>query len=82
LFEELGLVPERFHLGAWDVGESSSLCAGQAFHLPETAGEFGAGFLESDFRVDAEEAGEIDGDEEEVAELGFDGRLRSCLLRG
>ena len=45
---------------------------GDFFHFTEAASEFGAGFMESDFGIDVEEAGEIDGDEEDVAEFGFD----------
>ena len=75
MFAEFGLVPEGFHLGAGDLGERGSLLAGEALHFTETAGEFGAGFFESDFGVDVEETREIDGDEEEVAEFGFDSGL-------
>ena len=71
-FRELGLFPEGFHLGTRDLGEGGSLLAGEAFHFVEAAGEFGAGFFEGDFGIDVEEAGEIDGDEEDVANFGFD----------
>jgi len=66
------LIPEGFELGARDFREGGSLLAGDFFHFVEAAGEFGAGFVESDFWVDVEEAGEIYGDEEDVAQFGFD----------
>ena len=59
-------------MGAEDFGEGGALFAGDCFHFAEATGEFGAGFVEGDFGVDVEEAGEIDGDEEDVAEFGFD----------
>jgi len=74
LFTELGLVPEGFHLGARDLGESGALFASNALHFAEAAREFGAGFLEGDFGIEVEETGEIDGDKEEIADFGFDGR--------
>ena len=71
-FVELRLLPEGFHLGARDVGEIGVLLARRALHFAEAAGEFGGGFFSGDFGVDVEEAGEVDGDEEDVAEFGFD----------
>ena len=71
-FALLGLVPEGFELGPGNFGESGSLVAGDAFHFAEAAGEFGAGIVQGDFGVDVEEAGEIYGDEKDVAEFGFD----------
>lgn len=73
MFEQLGFVPEGFHFGARGMGEGSALRAGDAFHFTEAAGKFGAGFFQRDFGVEVEEAREIDGDEEEIAKLGFDG---------
>jgi hypothetical protein len=70
--EEFGLVPEGFELGARDLGKSSALFAGQMLHGAETARKFRIGFLEGDFGIDFEETGEIDGHEEEIAELVFD----------
>ena len=46
--------------------------ASDFFHFAEAAGELGAGFVEGDFGIDVEEAGEIYCDEEDIAELGFD----------
>ena len=54
-------------MGAGDFGERSSLFAGDFFHFVEAAGEFGAGFVEGDFGIDVEEAGEVYGYEEDVA---------------
>ncbi len=71
-FTLFGLFPEGFELGARDFGEGGSLLAGDAFHFAEAAGKFGAGFFHGDFGVDVEKAREIDGDEENVAEFGFD----------
>jgi len=68
----LGLVPEGFELGTGDFGEGGALFAGDSFHFAEAAGEFGAGFVQGDFGVDVEKAGKIYGDEENVAEFGFD----------
>jgi len=62
----LGLVPEGFELGTGNFGEGGSLFAGDFFHFAEAASEFGASFVESDFGVDVEKAGEIYGDEEDV----------------
>ena len=59
-------------MGARDVGEIGVLLARRALHFAEAAGEFGGGFFSGDFGVDVEEAGEVDGDEEDVAEFGFD----------
>src|SRR5690242_12325698 len=66
-FALLGLVPEGFQLGAGNFGEGSSLLAGDFFHLAETACEFGAGLVESDFGIDVKKSGEIHCDEEDVA---------------
>ena len=35
--------------------------------VAEAAGEFGAGLFQGDFGIKFEKAGEVDGDEEEVA---------------
>ena len=68
---------------AGDLGEGGVLFAGELFHFVEAAGELGGGFLEGKFRVDVEETGEIDEDEEEVTEFGFDARrLRRLGFRG
>ena len=67
-----GLVPEGFELRARDFGEGGSLLAGDAFHFVEAASEFGIGFFHGEFGVDVQEAGEIDGDEKDVAEFAFD----------
>jgi len=72
------LVPEGFHLEARDLGKGGSLLAGEAFHGVKATREFGAGFFEGDFGIDVEEAGKIDGDEEDVAQFGFD---RGCRGR-
>ena len=73
VFVLFGLIPEGFHLRTRDLGEGSALGAGESFHFAKAAGKFGAGFFQSDFGVEVEETGEIDGDEEEVAEFRFDG---------
>lgn len=78
----LGLFPEGFHLRARDFGESSSLLAGEAFHFVEAAGKFGAGLFHGDFWIDAKEAREIDGDEEDVANFRFDARGRFLFIEG
>lgn len=67
------MIPEGFHLRARDLSERGALFAGKALHITEAAGEFGAGFFESDFGVEIEETGEIHGDEEDVSDFGFDG---------
>jgi len=67
-----GLVPEGFEFGAGDVGEGSSLLAGDTFHFLEATGEFGVGFLHGEFGIDMQEAREVDGNEENVAELALD----------
>ena len=67
-----GLFPEGFHLGAGDFGEGGALGAGEAFHFAETARKFVAGFFHGDFGIDFQEASEVDGDEEDVAEFAFD----------
>jgi hypothetical protein len=81
VFEEFGLLPERFHLGAGDPGESGALSASKLFHFAETAGEFRAGFSKSDFGIDIQETSEVHGDKEDVAEFGLDGGMAE-LLRG
>ena len=72
--EKFDLIPEGFHLGARDLGESGALFAGNAFHFAETAREFCAGFFESDFGIEVEETREIDGDKKDVADFGLDAR--------
>jgi len=67
------LVPQGFHLRARDLRQGSALGAREAFHFAKTAGKFGAGFLEGDFRIEVEKAGQVYGDEKEVTEFGFDG---------
>lgn len=74
------MFPERFHLGAGDIGESRALLEGEALHFPETPGKFGAGFLCGDFGVDVQEASEVDSDEKDVAEFTLD--ARSIFVRG
>ena len=71
MFGLFGLFPERFELGARDFGECRSLLAGNAFHFVEAAGEFGVGLFHGQFGIDVEEAGEVDDDEEKVAEFAF-----------
>lgn len=61
-------------MGAGDFGEGCPLLAGETFHGAKARGEFGVGFPKSDFRVELEEAREINRDEKEIAEFGFDGR--------
>lgn len=82
VFEEFGLVPEGFHLGARNFGEGGALGAGEFFHFAEATGEFCGGFFECDFGIDVEETGKIDEDEEEVAEFGFDLGGVAGFLRG
>ena len=72
MFEEFGAIPEGFELVAGDLGEGDALLASELFHLVEAASEFGGSFLKGEFRVDMEEAGKVDGDEEDVAKFGFD----------
>ena len=72
-FALLGLVPEGFHPRARDLSKRGALLAGEALHLAESRGEFGAGFLQSEFGIEIEKAGEINGDEEEIADFRFDG---------
>ena len=55
------------------MGERGALFAGKAFHFAETPREFGAGFLESNFGIDFEEAGEIDDDEKKIADFRLNG---------
>jgi len=71
-FVALGLLPQRFHLVARDVGESGALLAGNPLHFAEAARELGRGFFGGNFGVDVQETGEIDDHEEDIAELGFD----------
>jgi len=68
----LGLVPEGFQLGARDLSESGALLAGDALHFTETVREFRAGFLQGYFWIEIEKAGEVDGDEEDIAQFTFD----------
>ena len=76
----LGLFPEGFELGARDIGKSGALLAGDAFHFVKAAREFGVGFFHGEFGIYVEEAGEIDGNEEEVAEFAFDAFGRFLLV--
>ena len=78
----LGLFPEGFHLRARNLGEGSSLLAGEAFHFVEATGKFGTGFFHGDFWIDVEEAREIDHDKEDVANFGFDTRRRFLFVEG
>jgi len=48
------------------------LSEGEAFHFAKATRKFVAGFFHGDFRIDLEEASEIDDDEEDVAEFAFD----------
>lgn len=57
---------------ARDFGERSALVASEALHFPESPRELGACFLQGDFRINVEETGEIDGDEEDVAKFALD----------
>ena len=68
------MIPEGFHLRARELGESGALFAGEMLHITEAAREFSAGFLESEFGIEIEEAREVDGDEEDVADFGLDAR--------
>ena len=75
-FALFGFFPEGFELWAWDFGQGGALFAGNALHFAEAAGKFGAGFFHGEFGIHVEEAGEIDGDEKDIAEFRLDAARR------
>lgn len=68
---ELGLAPELVEFGG--VGLLEGFEAGGGLHLVEAGAELLVGLAEGELGLEVKVAGEVDGGEEEVAELVFGG---------